>query len=218
MKMKWICLLPFYLMLLLLQACSTVPKEVVELSYVMSNDIRAVHKSYVDLINKNYDYFRKDRLDYLNNEWKPLFIERFVKKGRLVDIARGQVVWSPERRDFTQPPQMGKEEALLSSIAFWSNAAITQLEKKRHELLDPLDKDEEELIATVNDAFDRLYRANAVITAHLNSLREVQEVQDDALKALDLKDIRDRINDLIINASEKAKTGLEKIKELDGSA
>lgn len=199
----------------LLTSCSTVPKEVVELSYAMGNDLQVVHTSYIELVNRNFDAFRQKRLDYLEQEWKPLFIKRFIKNARLVDIAQGKVVWSPSQKKFVAPPQTGKEAALLKSVMFWSNAAINEIEKKRRKLIEPLDKDQEELIKAVNEAFTRLYRANATITAHLNSLREVQEVQDEALEAMDLKDLRDKINNLIIDASNKANEGLEKIRELD---
>ena len=57
--------------------------------------------------------------------------------------------------------------------------------------------------------------ANATITAHLNSLREVQEVQDQALQALHVKDLRDKINKALVTASDKAAGGLDKIKEAD---
>jgi len=82
-------------------------------------------------------------------------------------------------------------------------------------LIAPLTSDEKQLREQVKQAFANITRSNATITAHLNSLREVQEVQDEVLKSLNLKELRDKINSQLVNASEKAKKGLEKIKEAD---
>jgi hypothetical protein len=71
------------------------------------------------------------------------------------------------------------------------------------------------LAASVDEAFARLVRANAIITAHLNSLRKVQEVQDEALQRLKLKDMRDKINQHLISASESAADAIKKIQKAE---
>ena len=80
----------------------------------------------------------------------------------------------------------------------------------------PLDNDEKELLTTVDHAFSRLQIANATVTAHLNSLRKVREVQDDALAALDLKELQNKINEMLISMSEKAMKGLKAVEKADG--
>jgi predicted nucleic acid-binding Zn-ribbon protein len=64
----------------------------------------------------------------------------------------------------------------------------------------------------VDESFARLIRANATITAHLNSIRTVQEVQDEALRSLKLADLRDEINKRLVEASEKAEFALTKVE------
>ena len=83
----------------------------------------------------------------------------------------------------------------------------------KRELLNPIDQDEKALLISVDDAFARIIRANATVTAHLNSLRKVQEVQDDSLKALKLKDLRDQINHQLALASEKTQGVIDKIEK-----
>jgi len=196
-------------------SCATVPKEVVELSYQMGVDLSAVHKSYKLLIHDHFDSLRAERIRYLNNEWIPKYIKAWVVNGRLLDVAKGEVVWSQEKGDFIKPIPGKEGEGFLTTVNFWSVAAVKNIEKKRAELLDPLNKQEEQLLSWVDDEFDRLYRGNATITAHLNSLRKVQEVQDDALAALHLKDLRDKINNEILTSSDKADKALEAIKKAD---
>jgi hypothetical protein len=95
-------------------------------------------------------------------------------------------------------------------------AAILVIEAKKKELMDPINNDEKALLLAVDEAFARTMRANATITAHLNSLRKVQEVQDEALKAMELKELRDQINQGLILSSEHAKDALEELKKAEG--
>lgn len=196
--------------------CSTVPKEVVELSYRMGEDISAVQKSYKILIHTHFETLRGERIRYLNKEWTPRYIKGWIEDGRLVDVAKGTVVWSVEKEDFVKPLAGKEEEGLLATIRFWSVTAVKDIEDKKAELLAPLNKQEEQLSSWVDEAFNRLYRGNATITAHLNSLRKVQEVQDDALAALHLKDLRDKIDNDLVTASDRAKSGLEAVRKADG--
>jgi hypothetical protein len=199
----------------LLSACASTPKEVVQLSAAMGEDLSAVHQSYRELVHDRFDRFRAERMDYLNNTWKPRFLGDWVQKGRLSDIAGGQVVWSKSERKFTAASQGQENEQKLQSLQLWAQNAIAKIEKKKKELLDPIDNDEKEILRTVDDSFSRLYRANAAITAHLNSLRKVQAVQDQALEALKVRDLRDKVNDMLIKSSEKARQGLEEVQKAD---
>lgn len=198
-----------------LAGCASTPKEVVELSYTMGSDLAAVHKSYRDLVHDHFERFRAERIDYLNNTWKPAFIQDWTQKGRLVDIATGKTVWSRTTKQFVDPTSGKEAEQRLDSVQLWASNAIAQIQKKQKQLLDPLDKDEADMLRMVDDAFMRLDRANAAITAHLNSLRKVQEVQNEALSALKLKDLGDKINQALIDSSERAKTGLDEIQKAD---
>ena len=72
---------------------------------------------------------------------------------------------------------------------------------------------EQGLLASVDSAFTQVMMANATITAHLNSLREVQEVQDEVLKALNLRDLRDRVNNALVDASNTAQQITDQVNQ-----
>lgn len=176
--------------------CATVPKEVVELSYRVGEDLDAVHLSYTALIHRHFDGLRTQAMSVLENQWVPVFLADFIQRGELIKSAQGS-----------------DSKMVLEDVQVWAEVAIETIEERRKELIDPINKDEEALLMSVNEAFARLIRANAMITSHLNSLRKVQEVQDETLKALNLKDLRDKINTGLISASEKAQSAIEKLKK-----
>ncbi len=195
--------------------CSNVPKEVVELSYVIGEDLQAVHESHRKLVTLHYDGLRAQRTRYFEAVWKPRFIQRWVSNGRLVDIASGRMIFDEQRDDFVAPTKGKEGEQLVKSVWLWADAAIEEIEEKKTELMAPLDRDEKSLLASIDEAFGRLFKGNATITAHLNSLRQVQEVQDDVLKALNLKDLREKINKELADASSRAQKAQVELEKLD---
>ena len=201
--------------------CATVPKEVVELSYLVGSDLNTLHASYDRLIHTRYEALRKIRMDYLNDEWVPHFVKDWIAEGELVRTAKGELVWDDATNDYVEvsDPQRATPESIsnqLSTIVAWADTAIYYIEQKRSELIGPLDEEEQALRSEVREAFARVSHANAHITAHLNSLRGVQEVHDDILKALDLGSFRDSINQMLVSASQRASDGIAEIRKADG--
>jgi len=183
---------PLLLVLVIgLVGCATIPKEVVELSYTVGQDLGAIHLSYRNLIQEHFQNLREQAISFLENKWVPHYIEDFIKEGELVESAKGS---DPKK--------------VLEDVQLWAEVALEEIENKKRELIEPIDKDEKELLKLVDEAFSRLIRANATITAHLNSIRKVKKVQDEALKALELKDLRDKINNELFSASKRAEEAM----------
>jgi hypothetical protein len=209
---RGLCLGLFAIMVM--SSCGTVPKEAVTLSYRMGEDLSAINKSYKDLVKQHFEFLRNERLRYLKDEWEPVFINKWVTNGRLMETAKGEVVWSSQTKSFTKPVPGEESIGLLSTIRFWAEGAMKQIEKKEKELLDPINKDEQTLLNSIDESFDQLYRANATITANLSSLRKEQDVQDEVLQSLKLN-FRSQINNSLSKASENAEKGLEEIRKAD---
>ncbi|GAH58718.1 unnamed protein product, partial [marine sediment metagenome] len=154
-----------------------------------------IHFSYKELIHTYFDNLRIQTITFLETSWIPAYLEDYIQTGDLVNIARDS------------DPTL-----VLEGVQDWVEFAMEKIEKKRRELIDPINSDEVALLKIVDEAFSNLIRANATITAHLNSLRKIQEVQDDVLKAMNLKELRDKINKALAGASDRAKKALEKLK------
>lgn len=209
----------FFLIFLLtgIVGCASVPKEVVELSYRTGEDLTALHESYDKLISMFFEKMRDERIAYLNDTWYPRFLENWMEIGQIVSIAKGEVVWSDEKEEFIPIPPNTDPKEVLRNLQDWVDYALYAYDVKEEALLKPLNEEESALRRDVQMAFLRIMRANAVITAHLNSIRKVKEVQNEALEALYLKDLRNRLNNTLINISDKAAKELNKIQRIDKS-
>ena len=196
--------------------CAHVPREAVQLSYQIGQDLPRLHESFDSLIHDRFEDFRAQRNGYVDEVWAPTFLGRWIEEGKLVAVARGETVWSFDTESFAAPTPGKAKAQLLATIQEWSQVAIAQIEMKRHSLIDPLDQEEDSLRSQVREAFTRMVQANSYITAHLASLKHVEDAQDEALQALRLKDLRDSIDRSLKQVSENARTGLEAVRRLDG--
>jgi hypothetical protein len=205
----------FIIMFSMLVGCGSVPKEVVELSYVIGEDLHSMNSSYDKLIHEYFENLRTQRRNYIDDVWYPRFLENWRDDGELVAIAKGQRIFSEKVNRLINTPKGTDPKESLETLNDWVNFALYAYEVKENELIKPVDDNEKMLRTNVNQAFMRLVRANSTITAHLNSLRKVNEVQDDVLDALNIKGLRDKINDTLVKISVDAKDAFEKVKEAD---
>ncbi|CAK1818884.1 ATPase [Vibrio crassostreae] len=213
--MKKLCLIGLSL---LLSACAaTVPKEVVELSYKMNQDMTHVEHAYTDLVRQHIAVLKKQREDYLYNEWVPALLEDWIDEGMLIEMAQGKVVYDNQVEDFVSVDKPDRI-AQLNSIKDWALVATDEIEAKRRELIVPLEQAEVTMIADIQQSFGLMKQGNQTITAHLNSIREVQDVQNQLLESVDLEQLRNSINQQLSELSDQAEQGLDKVRELDSKA
>jgi len=204
------------LLIIVLGGCATIPQETIELSYVMEENIAALKTSYIALVNTHFDLLEKVRMDYLEKEWIPKFIEDWINDGRLIDMASGKVIWSPEHGDFAQPEKGLEVQGMITSTIFWSKAAIEQIEAKRKEIISPLEEQRKELLLIIEEGFDRLLRGNMAITAHLNSIRKIDEFRNKTFEALKSGDLQKEIDRRLHDISRYADQEMDAIRKADG--
>lgn len=166
-----------------LTGCASVPGEAVDLSRTLGQDIEALHQSHRDLVVRYFEALRSQVNDAIDQVYIPAYINDFVATGRLVQRAQNQ------RADLVEA---------------WARLAVKQIDRERRERMQPLYAAERELVASIDEAFDRTTRANAAITAQLSSLVKTQRAQDDILESLKLKDLREKIHSTLAQASVTA--------------
>ncbi len=179
--------------------CASVPKESILLSQAIGDDLRAVHTSYSSLIRTHFASLRERSNTFLDTRWTPTYLSEFIQKGELVALA-------------TDPDPVD----VLEGVGDWAEIAISEIESKRRELLDPIDQDERELLASVDDAFGRLVQANATVTAHLRSIRRVKDSEDQALQTLRLRELRDSVTVHLAGASARTAKIIEELEKASG--
>ena len=176
--------------LLNMTGCASVPEETVTLSMTVGRDIQQLHSGYRETIRFSFAQMRKAGLTVIDNVWTPAYLKSFVATGQLAEAAKN-----------------GQTER----IEYWARLAIEAIDEKRRKFVEPLQQREAALITEVDAAFDRVINANAAVTANLNSVLKVRDLQDRVVDLLGLTDVRNTINSAIVAASDEAAKATQKI-------
>lgn len=232
--------------LLLTTSCASVPKEAVELSTLVGEQITSVQASHEAFVSEYFRVSRERLEDFLQHRWVPEFMTTFVRDADLMALLE-----APEPFDETELARLEQELAGLGLVQpgegevlaavkralgdeergeilrEFAQAAVAEIEAQRRELLDPLNALELETLETLRETYADLHAAQASVTAYLHSVREVAVERDRILEELDLLEARDRavasavrvndsIQDLLAQSGEAEDTILE-IRRLLGA-
>ena len=178
--------------LLLCGGCASVPKESVELSHTVGQDLEVLHTSYRTLIREYFTSLRREVNGAIDRVFVPAFVNDFVESGGLVGAV---------------------EKKRPDLIELWARMAVENIDDERRQRLAPLDAAELELLRAVDESFARVTTANSTITAYLHSTYQVDQVHQEVLESMNLKELRDRINSALVQASDRAKSATDDIEK-----
>lgn len=86
---------------------------------------------------------------------------------------------------------------------------------KRNELLNPILKQEKEIIDKINESYGNAIYANSTITGYLESARKVKATQQEALSLVGLQGKDTVMTNSLLKVSELVNAAVQKGKEID---
>jgi hypothetical protein len=199
-----------------LSGCVSVPNEVVQLSALTTSDTRTLHDGYRKLVRKHFATLRKVREQDLTNKVLVPYIQDAVSQGRLIDVAKGDIVWDSETSKFVKPDPSRATAQKLDSIATWSREVTARIEAYREDAYQDLVKLENDVIDEVDRAFGNLTRGGSTIHAFLLSLQKVEASQNEFLKAIGLEDLPKKLNNALDKASTDAARWTANVDDASG--
>jgi hypothetical protein len=111
----------------------------------------------------------------------------------------------------------GKSETakVLIEMSDFLKAANAQIEKKRNELLDPIQKQKDAMLRNINTSYENTRRANSSVTNYLQSVLSLKESQREILSIVGLKGMDEALNNTLLKVSDVTKSLLIEGKEID---
>ena len=100
-------------------------------------------------------------------------------------------------------------------MSHFLKAANTRIEKKRNELLDPIQKQKDAMLRNINTSYDNTRRANSSVTNYLQSVLSLKESQREVLSIVGLKGMDEALNNTLLKVSDVTKSLLIEGKEID---
>lgn len=203
------------IVLFILTACASLPKESVTLSQTLGSDLKILHNAHRNIIEIHFNKIEDDINSFVSDVYAP-FIIHYALKSELKKYKEGNPtsLYSIIEIAGKQEGQKESEEA-LNVMQEFQEAARKQIESKRNELLTPIIKQQAEIITAINQSYEHAIYANSTITAYLQSLQKIKGAQQEALSLIGLEGTGTLITNTLVKVSEQVDNAVKKGKEID---
>ncbi|MFB4204705.1 hypothetical protein ACEZHJ_12930 [Arhodomonas sp. KWT2] len=188
--------------LVLMAGCAQVPQESVELSNTVGRDLEELHRAHRAMVNLHFDEQVQRVNEFIDQTYRPAFIEQFAKEFGLADNVEVIVASDPDK--------------LLPVMTRFVQVATQRIEKKRRELLEPIQAQRQEVLTALEDSYRKVQSAQAVVTGHLASVRKVREMQTEALAEAGLEDLPQRVSSATARVSGGVDDLVERGRDIEG--
>ena len=209
------------LFIILLAGCAQVPKESVDLSATVGRDIAVAHKAHAELAQLLFKKMRQDINRFIDDTYAPYLINATMARQK--ELANSS---DPDQRRkslllaINAAFKPGASERLQSKVLKGMGSMVrkihTDVENKRAELLTPLNEQEEQVIGSINRAYNQMHYANSIVTGHLASVAKVHQAQSEMLAEFGIeRNLRAEVGQSIASASETITSIVDKAEAID---
>lgn len=173
---------------LFLAGCASIPPEAPELSAQLGARISSLEAAHIRLLQEFFREKRRRVDDFVQDVWVPVFAQEFFGDPR-IDAVWKQVVQSGDPKD------------RLRFITLVGPKLQEKINRKRIELIQPLD----ELEATIKDRLKSEYDQTRAINNTLTSfLHSASKVEENRKRYLDMIGVTDKEIDRFVNETDQA--------------
>ncbi len=160
-----------------LTGCASIPQEAPELSSELGKRIAAIEESHIALLRRFMDEKRKQVDQFVKTEWTPKFAENYFKQPNV------NKAW-----DETVKGNNPNDRLMLLTLV--GPKLQEEINKKRLELIKPLDEIEKDIERRLRDEYRQAQAMNNSITSFLASAAKVAENRDRLLRAVGIEDAK----------------------------
>jgi hypothetical protein len=200
----------------LLGSCASVPKETVQLSTVIGTDLKVLQNSHTTMVGLFYNEIINNIHNFIEEVYSP-FIINYVLKGELKKYNNNvsPSIFGVIKKAASDGVGKAETREVLVEMSDFLKAANAQIEKKRNELLEPIQKQKDSVIRNINNSYGNTVLANSSVTNYLQSILNLKESQNKVLSIVGLKGKAEELNSTLLKVSDFTKSLLTKGKEID---
>jgi len=190
--------------LILAAGCASVPEESIELSATVGRDLAAVHTANRNLAVLHFNSLLAEVDRFANEVYRPYIIEATVEDLDLV--AQFQTALAGNHELALDP---------LEVLGIYSEEVVAQIDVFRREMRAPLEAQRDSVVSSIDQAFQQLQTANAVVTGHLASIAKVHDAQAELLADVGLEDYQQKVATGLANLSADLAHALAVARDVD---
>lgn len=192
----------------------SVPEETVTISQTLGNDLSVLHNSHRQLIHLHFNDIKDDINDFIEETYAP-FVIHYVLSAELNAHQSGEEsIYSIME---IVGKKVGKKETedVLETMLEFHTAAREQIESMRNELLDPIIKQEADLLGKVDQSYQNSINANSTITGYLRSMRNMKLAQQETLNRIGLQNADQFVTNNLLQLSNGISEAVKRAEKLD---
>ena len=203
-------------MLAVFYSCATVPKESIELSATVGRDIVTAYHSHKELANILFTRMKKDVNTFVDDVYAPYQIGELLKDdyadansgefesmtGSIIDAAKNST-------------DKEKQKTAISDMSVFVSIVHEEVETFRKILLEPIEKQEKEVLLAIDRSYNQIIYANSIVTGHLASVRKVHDAQEQILNEFGLENMRSETVQKLSDYSVGVDKILDDLKKID---
>jgi hypothetical protein len=181
----------------ILSSCASLPKATVEMSVLLEQQITGLEKNHLKIVSLYFDERENLALEFLNNEWYPMFLDNFLKEEAVVEL------WEDTFNSKNKIEQT--ENVKMLTVVIQENYMAM-----RDSLFVPIKKMKEEMGIAITEEYKKARAMNAAITNNIASVNDIQEKRKELLSNfIDNASLENKLNvglaqlDYILNQSQK---------------
>jgi hypothetical protein len=234
--MRYLSPLAVCALTLAVAACTTAPKQTVELADVVGQQIAQMEASHEKFVRLYYSGLRRDVDEFMQQKWTPQFLANVVsgqseggKKFRdALDRAYrlANVDWkSAVKIEGIDDPEVRKaaeqviaqldvrEKAELGQVLLdFATEAQKQINQQRQKLIQPIDAQEAYVLDQLREGYAQLQAGSAAIKGYLASVVNVAEQRDAVLQKMGALDAQRKAVSTAIKVDDEAMAALNGAK------
>ena len=195
-------------------SCISVPKQTVKLSSVIGTDLKVLENSHTTMVGLFYNEIINNINGFIEDVYAP-FIINYVLKKELDSYHNSQPSIFEAIEDAATKGGKANTEKAYNDMSDFLKAARTQIEKKRNELLVPIQKQRDSIILNIKISYGNTILASSSVTSYLQSISSLKESQNEVLSVIGLKGKTEELTNTLLKMSDVTKSLLTKGKEID---
>lgn len=219
--------------------CATTPKETVELSEIVDQQIMEMQRSHESFIGLYYEKLREEVDGFMEQKWIPFFLSNTVNgvggsgmqfrkdldkayklsnidwentiqiKGIQDDDVKKSIIEAVKELTLKENVRLGM--VLLD----FSKAVQEQINARRKSLMQPIDDQERYVLDQLRLGYADLLRSNAAIKGHLAAAVKLTEERDLILEKAGALENQRKIISTAVEYNDKAARALNKSKNFE---
>ena len=198
-----------------LNSCVAIPKETVQLSKAIGEDLKTLQSSHISVVNLFYTEITLNINSFIADVYAPYIIHYVLKKEQENYNDQKQSIFGAIENSGKDTAGKVETDEAYNEITDFLTSANTHIKKKRAELLNPIQKQQDAIIREINTSYQNTVYANSAITNYLESTLKVKESQKQVLSIVGLKGKDKELNNTLLKVSDFTKLILAEGKEID---